>query len=109
MNDFYKNQLGRYLVVRTYSHTDTRELWKVLTRPIPEIMSADVCREVESKDCPKDQEVFIVKIVNESDAELDLSRQLNNKWHEGYQAAIQSVLGGRHCKGGLTPTVELKQ
>ena len=82
-------------MLRTYSHTDTRQLWKVLTRPIASIMSADVYRQVdEGANCPKGQETFIVKVVTENDDEMDLSQARNKGWHEGYEECLRRIKSG---------------
>ena len=92
--DFYKSQVGKYFVLRTYSHTDHRQLWRVLTRPVSCVMSADVSLQIASEDCPKGQEAFMVKIVNENDAEIDLSQARNKGWHEGYQECLRRIKSG---------------
>lgn len=107
MKDFMKSQVGKYFAIRTYSHTNTRQLWKVLTRPVADFLSASVTADCERDRSPKDQEVFLVRVVDDTDEEIALNRRIQNAWHEGYQTAIQSVLEGRHCKGGLTPYVPL--
>lgn len=107
MNDFMKQQVGKYFVARTYSHTNHKQLWRILSRPLMDFLTADVMLEGAKADCPKGQEAFIVRVVDTADSEYAISRRVNNAWHEGYKAAIQSVLEGRHCKGGLSPYVPL--
>ena len=92
--DFYKSQVGKYFVVRTYSHTDHKQLWRVMTRAIPCVTSADVYRETEDEDCPKGQEVFMVKIVDESDGEINLSAIRNKGWHDGYRECLRRIEAG---------------
>ena len=94
MENFYKSQLGKYFVLRTYSHTDSKQLWRVLTRPISCVMSADVYREMSEEKCPKGQEVFIVKVVNENDAEVDLSKARDQGWDAGYQECLRRIKSG---------------
>lgn len=91
MNDFMKGQVGRYFAVRTYSHTDRRQLWKVITRPIMDFLSATVYADVERQDCPKGQEVFIVRVVDDTDEEVALNRRVNDAWHQGYNECLRRV------------------
>lgn len=110
MKAFDKDMAGKYFVLRTFSRTNTRELWRVMTRPISDITLAGISQEVEKRQCSAGQEVFIVKIVSQDDNnEIYLSRQITQAWHAGYKAAIEAVLEGRHCKGGLEPFVPLKK
>lgn len=94
MKDFYKSQIGKYLTVRTYSHTDHKQLLRVITRPIPSVLSADVFRQLEEKKCPDNQEVFIVKIVSENDAEINVSIARERGWKEGYDECLRRIKSG---------------
>lgn len=94
MSDFYKNLVGRYLVLSTYSHTDTRELLKVVTRPIMDLTSADIHAEMANDKAPKGKETFIVKIVTANDAEHELNNALTDAWHKGYNECKRRIDAG---------------
>jgi len=48
--EFLRVLLGkRYVVVRKYSHTDTRNLWKVITRGMRSRVDAELWSDLESK------------------------------------------------------------
>lgn len=101
MDAFYSEQVGKYFVVRTYSHTNHRELWRVLTRPMFDLLSADVEATCAQREAPKGQEVFIVKVVTETDAELSENKKLKDSWHKGYEAALRAVQEGRIGPGKI--------
>lgn len=95
-NDFYKSQVGKYFAVRTYSHTDHRQLWKVLTRPA-DLNNASIYAEMEQKKVGKKQEAFVVKIVSETEDEISRDRELRDAWHKGYEECLRRIkVGEQH-------------
>lgn len=97
-NDTHKTEFGgRYLVVREYSHTNRRgQLLKVITRPISNLLSAEVEMDLTQQDCDKaknGKEAFIVRIIGkeEMDREYDECKKLANEWHRGFEAGKKSV------------------
>jgi hypothetical protein len=103
-----KPEAGKYFVLRTWSYTNKRQLWKVLSRRMMSFNSAESWAEFEADSAPKGQEVFVVRVVDRNDDEVAMSKRIEESWHDGYNTAIKSVLEGRHCKNGIAPYVPLQ-
>lgn len=54
----------KHVVVRTHSHTDKQQLWKVLSRPISTKEEADICKQhfeaLEKLHKPRSKHKFFV-------------------------------------------------
>ena len=58
-----ENMEEYYVVLRTYSHTDRRHLWKVETRRMTSFVQAEDWKDfLESEDKNKKHKYFIVKV-----------------------------------------------
>jgi len=90
----YKDHVNKYLVLRTYSQTNTRELLRVMSRPIMDVLSASVNLEMTNIKASKKQEAFLVKIISDTDDEINLNKQILNSWHAGYNECLKRVKEG---------------
>ena len=94
MSDFYNKMVGKYLVLRTYSHTDKRELLRVMTRPMLDLLTAGTMKSMAAEDAPRGQEVLMVRIVSETDSEHAFNREVSNSWHAGYNECKRRIKAG---------------
>ena len=57
----------QYYILRTHSHTDCQRLWKVMSRPIGDLATAEAWKLIcEKEETNAKHKFFIMEMVNET-------------------------------------------